>query len=629
MTSAVKQKSNLDIPAPGALLGIECGGTRTTALLVTATAAPIIARLGPANLRLLSDSELVKRFGQIRAALNAADAELAGMAIGMAGARTEADRCRIRKAAEQVWPGVPCHVTNDLETGLLAASNAEQASWVSKAAPKANQTATSRVLILSGTGSCCFGRDEQGKTFRFGGWGHILGDGGSGYDLGLRALRAVIYDLDATGKWSALGQRILRTAQLNEPIDLIDWARNADKTGIAALATTVFEAAGAGDKIARKLLADTADELARDGIQCARLGVKKSRPVEFVLAGGLLKNQPLFAKQVAVKLVQLWPKASVKVLKGESAWGAIELARQYFEGSEPAVHVAPVPAAADVYVPTSLNMSPTEQRNPRSLGLDKMPLSEAIELFASEDASIPAALLKEKSDIEQAITLIVKTIESGGRLFYIGAGTSGRLGVLDASEIPPTFRANPEVVQGIMAGGYQALWRSVEGAEDDPIAGAAAIQSRGVSRKDLVIGIAASGRTPFVWGALGAARKIGALTGLLCFNPYLDFAPGHRPDVVIAPNVGPEILTGSTRLKAGTATKLVLNMMTTLAMVRLGKVMSNLMIDLNPSNAKLRDRAIRIVQAISGVERAEAQQVLEDCGWIVKKACAILVKAED
>jgi N-acetylmuramic acid 6-phosphate etherase len=180
------------------------------------------------------------------------------------------------------------------------------------------------------------------------------------------------------------------------------------------------------------------------------------------------------------------------------------------------------------------------------------------------------------------------------------------------------------MVQGIIAGGQGALWRAVEGAEDDPLAGARTIQFREITRRDVVVGIAASGRTPFVWGALGEARRRGAKTVLLSFNPFLKIPRALRPDVVITPNVGPELLTGSTRLKSGTATKLILNIFTTLAMVRIGKVISNLMVDLNPSNTKLRDRAIRIVQELRHVDYETAKSALETSGWVIKKACARL-----
>jgi N-acetylmuramic acid 6-phosphate etherase len=238
-----------------------------------------------------------------------------------------------------------------------------------------------------------------------------------------------------------------------------------------------------------------------------------------------------------------------------------------------------------------------------------------------EDAKVPAAILAEQKKLERAVRLITRAFQKGGRMFYVGAGTSGRLGVLDASECPPTFRTSPEMVQGIIAGGQTALWKAVEGAEDDDRAGAAAISYAAVNSRDIVVGIAASGRTPFVWGALREARSRGATTILLCFNPHLKTAPRDKPDLMIAPNVGPEVLTGSTRLKAGTATKLILNLFTTLSMVKLGKVVGNLMVDLHPSNLKLRDRAIRIVQQLTGAEAVTAKSALVRSKWVVKDAC--------
>jgi N-acetylmuramic acid 6-phosphate etherase len=239
----------------------------------------------------------------------------------------------------------------------------------------------------------------------------------------------------------------------------------------------------------------------------------------------------------------------------------------------------------------------------------------------SEDAKVPAAVLAERRSIERAIRLIVRAFRQGGRLFYLGAGTSGRLGVLDASECPPTFSVPPEMVQGIIAGGQRALWQSLEGAEDDAAAGAHAVEVRGVGRQDVVVGIAASGRTPFVWGGLGEAKQRGATTVLLSFNPSLVFPRRDRPNAVIAVNVGPEVLTGSTRLKAGTATKLVLNLCTTLAMVQLGKVRSNLMVDVKASNVKLRDRATRILQALTALDYEGARVALEGSQWNIARAC--------
>jgi N-acetylmuramic acid 6-phosphate etherase len=251
-----------------------------------------------------------------------------------------------------------------------------------------------------------------------------------------------------------------------------------------------------------------------------------------------------------------------------------------------------------------------------------MPVPAAIRLMLSEESRIARRLLVHTPQIERVVHFVARTIKRGGRLIYVGAGTSGRLGVLDASECPPTFGTNPDQVQAIIAGGPRALTGPVEGAEDDATAGAREVRRRRVCSHDVVVGIAASGRTPFVRAALRQARLAGATTVLLCFNPRLKLSLAERPDVVIAANVGPEILTGSTRLKAGTATKLLLNIFSTLAMVRLGKVTGNLMTDLKPANAKLRERAIRIVMELADCSRENARSRLEASRWNVRDAIA-------
>ncbi|TVP58417.1 MAG: N-acetylmuramic acid 6-phosphate etherase [Gemmatimonadales bacterium] len=261
----------------------------------------------------------------------------------------------------------------------------------------------------------------------------------------------------------------------------------------------------------------------------------------------------------------------------------------------------------------------TEQRNPGSQALDRMSALELVDLINAEDRTVAEAVGREREAIARGVELMVETLSAGGRLFYVGAGTSGRLGVLDAAEMPPTFGTDPEQVQGIIAGGYEALVRAKEGAEDDPEAGAAALGDRGVRAGDFVLGIATSGTTPFVHGALARARHLGARTGfLLCTPPDDGLRALH--DVVIAPLVGAEVVTGSTRMKAGTATKLVLNTLSTGAMVRTGKVWGNLMVDLQVTCRKLEDRASRILRATLGVEPAEAAQLLEASGGRVKVA---------
>jgi N-acetylmuramic acid 6-phosphate etherase len=264
----------------------------------------------------------------------------------------------------------------------------------------------------------------------------------------------------------------------------------------------------------------------------------------------------------------------------------------------------------------------TEQRNPRSRGLDRRTIPQLVDLFIREERHVEQALAAQRSAIARAAALVAKRLGAGGRLFYVGAGTSGRLGVVDASEMPPTFNAPPEQVQAIIAGGPAAVFRSQEGAEDVRDTGAAELRARGLTRRDVVCGIAASGQTPFVLGALEFARQRGAGTVLLSCNPRRSIRV--PVDVAIDLPTGPEIVTGSTRMKAGTATKLVLNMLSTIAMVRLGRVRDNLMVNVQATNDKLRARAVRLVRALTGRGEAQAQAALESRAWRVTEAVKAL-----
>jgi len=260
----------------------------------------------------------------------------------------------------------------------------------------------------------------------------------------------------------------------------------------------------------------------------------------------------------------------------------------------------------------------TELRNRASENIDRLSTQQIVDLINAEDALVPAAVARQSKQIAAAIDVIVARFKEGGRLFYVGAGTSGRLGVLDASECPPTFGVPPSLVQGIIAGGRRALVRSAEGAEDYPEDGAAAIEKKHVRARDVVVGLAACGMTPFVHGALKQARRIGAATVFVTCAPE---AVEHIPaEIIINPVVGPEVVTGSTRMKAGTATKLVLNTLTTGAMIRLGKVYGNLMVDLKATNEKLRDRSVRIVMEITNINRPGAQKLLDRAEGKVKVA---------
>lgn len=261
----------------------------------------------------------------------------------------------------------------------------------------------------------------------------------------------------------------------------------------------------------------------------------------------------------------------------------------------------------------------TEARNPRSREIDRLSVEDAFDVVNGEDATVAAAVAAAKPEICAAVGIVTAALKQGGRLIYVGAGTSGRLGILDASECPPTFQTDPAQVQGVIAGGYDAVFRSVEGAEDDPDVGATAVRELGVGERDVVLGVAAGGTTPFVRGALTAAGADGAKTVFLTCVP-----DGDTPvdvDVLIRVVTGPEVITGSTRMKAGTATKLVLNTITTLTMVQLGKVLGHYMVDLNTrANRKLQDRAVRIVAELTGLSRKASTELLDRAAGRVKIA---------
>ncbi|MDQ3070193.1 MAG: N-acetylmuramic acid 6-phosphate etherase [Acidobacteriota bacterium] len=259
---------------------------------------------------------------------------------------------------------------------------------------------------------------------------------------------------------------------------------------------------------------------------------------------------------------------------------------------------------------------PTEAINPLSLGIDKTPTADIVDLMVSEDRKVVAAVQKERERIAHGVEIIASSVKKGGRIILVGAGTSGRLGIVEAAEMPPTFGTSPAMVQAIMAGGQDAVFKAREGVEDNYEEGSRAVARLRVTKKDVVIGVSASGITPFVRGALTRARKAGTrIIFVTCW-------PGSElqtfVDLVIAPAVGPEVIAGSTRLKAGTATKMVLNMLTTISMVKVGKTYGNLMVDVNTGSEKLKDRARRILAIVTGLDYDEADALLKRARWDVK-----------
>ena len=562
-----------DPKAEARFLGIEGGGTRTIALLA-GSHGQILKRLqlGPLNLKLSSDADILRRLHQIRRSFIL---QPSALSLCLAGCRTGADRSRARGLVANVWPRARVFVGSDLDSGFAAAFGPQGTG----------------ILVISGTGSCVYGRNGA-RSARVGGWGHLLGDHASGYWIALTGLRNAIRDYDRNEKISPALRQALARLCLNVPEQLIDWIANAKKDEIAALAS-IFLHKNAG------LLLQAASFLAMD---CAAVARKLHLDSPMVaLAGGALQNNRDLRKWVTHRIRTMLPRARIILAPKESAVGALNLAG--LNRITPPLHHS-TPA-----------LPLTELRNPRTMDLDKRSVSQLIDTMLAEEARVIPALRKNKPVIERAIKTIVSAFKCSGRLFYVGAGTSGRLGVLDASECPPTFSTKPEMVQAIIAGGATALHTAVEGAEDDAGAGVDAVRSRGVGKRDVVVGIAASGSTPFVLGALDEAKRRGARTFLLSFSKPV--ANRHSPITILT---GPEVLTGSTRLKAGTATKLVLNMLTTISMIRLGKVKSNLMVDVKATNNKLRSRACRIVAILKGCSEEEARQLLVRTHWNVKKA---------
>jgi N-acetylmuramic acid 6-phosphate etherase len=269
-------------------------------------------------------------------------------------------------------------------------------------------------------------------------------------------------------------------------------------------------------------------------------------------------------------------------------------------------------------------MTTTEQANPNTTEIDRLPTLDALRIINSEDKKVAEAVEKVLPAVAHAVDSIVERLERGGRLFYVGTGTSGRLGVLDASECPPTFGVSPDLVQAIIAGGYEACYKAVEASEDDREAGAKDLQDRGVTADDAVVGIAASGRTPYTIGAVEYARRIGAMTVCITCNENTEIA--RAAEIPIEPIVGPEVIAGSTRLKSGTAQKLVLNMLSTMAMLRLGYVTGNRMTNLMTRNTKLRQRALGIVMTECSLDEITARGLLEDAGWDLRVAM-VMIKA--
>ena len=568
------------------ILGVEGGGTKTAWCLVERTDATFgvigQGKLPPSNFRLQTPDRLKAIFRELPREIDRAG-------VFLAGCGTAEDRQSLSRLCAEIWPNARIITGSDRESGVAAALEHGDG-----------------IVVSAGSGSSVTGRRGE-RIERAGGWGHILGDTGGGYFLSIQALRLILREYDLQRVERPFTVKILQALSLNNFDELVRWAQTADKMEVALLTRVVFEAAAGGDPRITEIIENGAQALC-DYTETIASRLHLLAP-KVMLMGGLFYRDSIYTHAFRRRLKKNLPDARVAIAERAPELGAAWLAAEVRD------HVTFQPKLSEEQI-DNLAAALTEQRNPRSENLEKLSARELVELFVEEEKFVQDALRGAIVDLTRAIEIVTESLRNGGRLFYVGAGSSGRIGVLDASEIPPTFGASHDLVQGIIAGGMTALYRSVEGAEDEEGAGALALNERRVKDGDIVIGITASGRTPFVLGALAWAKSAGVTTMLLTCNPH---ASAVNVDVAVDLAVGPEILTGSTRLKAGTATKVALNIISTGAMVMLGKVRGNLMIDLRTTSAKLQDRATRVVTELAQCDYDSARQQLEAADWNLRE----------
>ncbi len=597
------------------ILGIDGGASSTKATCLDENAR-VLAHVTEAacNVVLNSNSEIFEILKCVKSACGEIKgSELAGVALCMAGVIDEHQRNRVYRIAKKIWKNVPIWIEDDLVSALYAGTGSGEG-----------------LVVIAGTGSSVFGA-YKGREARAGGWGHVLGDAGSAYHLAYRGLRTAVARYDEHLKVDLLAKSLMKKAQIHSMEALTTFVSLADKRTIASLSEAVFFAASKGHQGAASVINDGAAALARNAsIVLKRLGNPK---IPVCVAGGVFASQPLYFKAFRSALRTLQPDLEPILPRydggtGAALWGwkQVRAGDQPFKRRTqkdwpPRQKRKSEIRLSDIEKRIQIETLPTEMSNPETLALSESSIDEGVQMFLNQDQRfLFPALEKAKEAIVAAVKICADCLKNGGRIFYVGAGTSGRLGILDASECPPTFRSDPEQVQGIIAGGYEALLFPVEGAEDDREEAARILTTKGLKSKDVVVGIAASGRTPFVLSALKAALSKNARCILIqnrrghCAE--IDALPIH----IVSLETGPETLTGSTRLRAGTATKMVLNMISTLSFTALRKVYKNYMVDLKPTNDKLRARAVQTLQKIDGCTKDEAFERLVATGWNLRKA---------
>ena len=591
-------------PVPGALwtLAMDGGGTGSRFGLYDPQGNPAGEWEGPpANPASCGAGAPVEAALRALSVLDSANRPLRVLA-GIAGLATQRQRVLTAQALREALSAPLVVTTTDLHPLLIAACGAGDG-----------------VLAVAGTGSAVLVRNRWGKILRLGGRGPLLGDDGSAWRLAVEALRAACAWQDGTGPETLLSERLLAALRARWVDELVEWAVTAGKRTVATLAPIVTECAENGDFVARGIVEDQARRLAALVVSGAeKLGLGDG--ARCFIHGGVFARSPLFLDAFRDNVrqyldMQFMPcsvaghRAVFEALGGvekDTPWAAVVRAED-----------EPVPQPADLVS----SLPPTEQTRPEA-PLDELTPLELVRRMNRLDHTVAPAVGRQEAALAKLVERATEAVRAGNRLIYAGAGTSGRLAALDAAECPPTFGVCPDQVVALMAGGEKAFLRSVENAEDHPAAGAADLDALNPVPGDVVIGVTASGSTPYVRGVLERARLLGLFTAVLTSNPR----PVIAADLIICFDTGPEALPGSTRLKAGTAAKMALNIISTGAMALAGYVYRGRMVRVIPANEKLRSRAVRIVSELCGVPPDTARQRLETASWNVPVAIVMCVR---
>ncbi len=579
-------------------IGINGGATRTTLVAVTPDLTQLAkVESGPTNYHNIglaaTRANLSEGLSQLAQTLNMPMGSFAGIGAGLAGVDRPEDQALIREVFRSIVPNMPLVVENDAIPALMAGAGERYG-----------------VITISGTGSITYGVNRAGDLLRCGGWGYFL-DEGSGYDIAREAIRAVADATDEAAPTTLLTERLLARLNLPNPQALIPWLYAPERTvtevaGAAAEAVMLID----DDLTARRIIVQAADRLAKAAMTVARRLDFEVSAFPVVMSGGLFDNCELLRLRFAYTVRTLYPRAEIIHAARSAAVGAAMLVLAK-EGLSAKFEMGGIPVVV-------ADRRATEQRSILTMHAGSRPTLELLSTMNWEDSRIGAILAPQLPQLAALIDEAAPRFKQGGRVIMAGAGTSGRLAVLDAVECRPTFGVTPEQVMGILAGGNDAMMNSIEGAEDDEAEGRAQIAGRDVGDLDTVIGVAASGSTPFVIGILKEAAERGALTGSI--TNVVDAPISRLAQYPLVAATGPEVLTGSTRLRAGTAQKLLLNMLTTGIMVRAGRTLDNLMIDMAASNLKLNHRAKVIVQDATGLSIEQAAILLAEADGNIRHA---------